>query len=118
MNALYLIRQDDGKITFTEFVAVINNLSGTRNLKTQNVFRAAAEVDYFYEDDCTIIRLNEDEQLISISGVGKSSIHAVNEIQKRYAHPLRLFDMDYTFDVLLNDITNIEELRRKIDIPM
>jgi hypothetical protein len=118
MNALYLIRQDDGKITITEFLTIIGNLPGAENLKTQNVFRASAEADYFYENDQTIIRLDEDQQLIEITGVGKASIQAVYEIRNRYAHPLRVFDMDYTFDITLTGVTNIEELRRKMDVPM
>jgi len=118
MNALYLIRQDDGKIKIDEFSAIIGDMPGTKNLKTQNVFRAAAEADYFYENDRTIIRLSEDQELIAITGIGIASIQAAHEIQKRYAHPLRLFDMDYTFDITLTGVTNIEELRRRIITPM
>lgn len=117
MNALYLVREDDGKITVAEFSAIIGDFPGVENLKTQNVFRASAEVDYFYEDDRTIIRLNEDQQLIAITGVGKASIHAVYEIQRRYAHSLRLFDMDYTFDIALNGVTDIEKLKRQMNMP-
>lgn len=118
MNTLYLIRQDDGKIAAADFLAIIGDFSGVQNIKTQNVFHASAKADYLYESDRTIIRLDEDQQVIEIAGVGRASIQAVYEIQKRYAHPLRLFDMDYSFDITLTGGMNIEELRRKMNMPV
>jgi len=117
MNSLYLVRQDDGEITIAEFSAIIGDLPGTRDLRTENLFRASADVHYFYEDDRTIIRLSEDQQMIAITGTGKASVRAIFEIQKRYAHPLRSFDMDYSYDITVTGVTSIEELRRRIGMP-
>lgn len=110
MNALYLIRQDNGKITSSEFLTILGDLPGAENIRKENVFRASAEADYFYEDDRTIIRLDEDQHLIAITGVGKASVHAAYDIQRRYNQPLRLFDMDYTFDIELAGVTSVQEV--------
>jgi hypothetical protein len=38
MNALSLIRQDNGKITIAEFLAIVRGIPDVKDLKTQNVF--------------------------------------------------------------------------------
>jgi len=116
MNALYLLRQDDGKIEIAEFIAIIGDFPGVRNLKTENLYHASVKADYFYEDDCTIIRLDGDQKIIAITGIGKASVQAVFEIQKRYAHALRSFDMDYSFDIIVTGVTSIEELRKRMNM--
>ena len=115
---MYLIRQDDGEITIDDFTAIINDLQDAKNLKTKDVFLDSAEADYFYENDQTMIRLDKKQRLIEITGLGKASIRAVCEIQKRFAHPLRLFDMDYTFDINLDKAIDFEELKNKMDVEL
>jgi hypothetical protein len=56
--------------------------------------------------------------MIEITGIGKASVHAVYEIQKRHPHPLRLFDMDYTFDIILTGVKDIDELLRRMNLPL
>jgi len=116
MNALYLKRQDDGKIEIAEFLAIVGDFPGVRNLMTENVFRASVEANYIYEEDQTIIRLDENQKIIAVTGIGKASVQAVFKIQKRDAHTLRSFDMDYSFDIIVTGVTSVEELRKKMNI--
>jgi len=55
-----------------------------------------------------------DQKTIEITGTGEASIRAAFEISKRYVHPLRMFDMDYSFDIKLNGIVSVAQLRERI----
>jgi hypothetical protein len=96
MNALYLIRQDNGQIALADFEAIINNLPDAKNLKKKDVLLDSAEADYFYENDRTIIRLDKNQQLIEVTGLGKASIRAVREL---HPTPMKPEDIDPYFPI-------------------
>jgi len=76
--------------------------------------RFSASFDY--QGDSTIVRLSEDHQRISVAGSGPASTRlAVLVAQALASLSLRLFDLDYSFDIPLDTGTSEQALRDQLE---
>ena len=60
------------------------------------------------------MRLSGDRETISIYGLGDTSLKIALLIQKRYPQPIIAVDSDYSFELILDKINSLEQLRQKI----
>ncbi len=60
------------------------------------------------------MRLSGDREIISISGLGDASLKIALSIQKRYPQPIIAVDSNYSFELVLDKINSLEQLRQKI----
>ncbi len=70
--------------------------------------------EYRTGQDSTIIRISKDWQTIAIDGMGEASVSASLQIQALSQESFRLIDEGYTFDFVLRDFQNVNELRQAI----
>src|SRR4051812_21871917 len=68
------------------------------------------ECEYNESDEWTIIRLSENAERISLTGVSNASLRAALLIQKSLGIPLRMVNDDNTFDLTFSDIETLEDL--------
>lgn len=76
---------------------------------------AAIEADYVEENDSTIVRLSGNLETMSLSGTSDAALRVALILQRRLQAPLRIIDLDYSFDLALEDFRTVEELRTAID---
>ncbi|NEQ39773.1 MAG: hypothetical protein F6K40_27405 [Okeania sp. SIO3I5] len=60
------------------------------------------------------MRLSGDRETISIFGLGDTSLKIALSIQKGYPQPIIAVDSDYSFELVLDKIKSLDELRKKI----
>ena len=73
------------------------------------------EADYIEPEFRTMISLSGDHGTISLRGVSNASIRASLILQRRLDTPLRMVDTDYSFDLILEGLSTVEELRDAIE---
>ncbi len=114
MKTLLLFLSKNEQFYTPEIALILQEIPGTNNLKEGNFVGSILECEFSDENDFTLIRLSDDLETITISGMGNASLKISLEIQKRYPKPIRLIDSDYTFDLVLEKIGSMSELRQKM----
>ncbi len=114
MDFLVLFAGEDKKFDEEMVFQILANIPGVYDLKREPNVDAVIEGRCDFEDDSTIVRLSEDLETITISGTGKASLQLALEIQKALGTPLRVFDSDYSFDLMLNEINSLSDFEEKI----
>ncbi|WP_449416309.1 hypothetical protein [Phormidium nigroviride] len=117
MKTLMLFISKNEQFDPQQIALMLQEIPGTNNLKEGNFVGSILECEFSDENNFSLIRLSDDLETITISGMGgmgNASLKISLEIQKRYPKPLRLIDSDYTFDLVLEKILSLSELRQKI----
>lgn len=111
MDFLFITRQNLEPFEENETLERLQSIPDLYNTSTSTIGdRFSASFDH--GSDSTIVRLSKDLQQISISGVGPASKKLILMVTKVLEEQhLRLFDMDYSFDVEIDKSTTDEELR-------
>lgn len=90
------------------------NLSGAYNLERGQFVGARLQCEYEFNGDRTIARLSDDLQTITIAGVGDASLQLALELQQRETHPLFVTDLGYDYDIALQGLRTIDEIKRNM----
>lgn len=92
------------KIFGVKEVKDISNSSETMSL----------EWEFDYKDDSTIVTLHKDSSTISMQGLGDASLQMAFELQQKESFPLRVYDEGYSFHFSLENISSLEDMKKKI----
>ena len=111
MDLLLLYIGDGQQFDEEKVFQILNSVPGVKNLNRGKTTGAIMEGNYDFSSDSTIVRLAEDLETISISGTGDASLQLALEIQRAYHQPLHLVDSDYSFDVVLSDVSSLSGLK-------
>lgn len=114
MKTLLLFIGENQQFAPNQITSILPEIPGTYNLKLGNFVGSILECEFADQNDFTIIRLSDDLETISISGAIDAGLKIALEIQKRYPKAIRLIDSDYNFDLVLDQIGSVSELRQKI----
>ena len=114
MKTLLLFIGKNEQFAPHQIASILQEIQGTNNLKEGNFVGSILECEFVDENDFTLIRLSDDLDTITISGMGNASLKISLEIQRRYPKPIRLIDSDYSFDLVLEKIISVSELRQKM----
>lgn len=94
----------------------LEQVPGVEKLQVDNFGSSLLQCDYNFNGDSTILRLADDLAIISVDGTGDASLQIALELQKREERQLHLTNYNYVFDLPLNNIHSVDELRREIRI--
>lgn len=114
MQSLILFVSEEEKFDKTKIKEIFDNIPGVENLREEPSDDASLECDFKYKDRSTIVILHNDLEIISISGIGDESLKIAIEIQDYYPKPLRIIDSGYSFDLVLEGISSVTELRQRM----
>lgn len=114
MKMLLLFIGESEKFDAKKVESIFAQIPNMENFKKDNLIGVIIECEFAYHNDFTLIRLTEDLETITLSGDGDASLKAALEIQKYYDKSLRLIDSNYSFDLVLEKIISVDELRQKI----
>jgi hypothetical protein len=115
MTNLLLLKPDDRTFEAAEIEWIFRSNSGFHDLRFNEPGGALIEADYVEPEDWTIVGLSGTRKSISLSGTSDAALRAALIVQGNFRTPLRMVDTDYSFDFLLSNFSNIEELRSAID---
>lgn len=71
---------------------------------------AVFEAHYEYGGYATIARLKENKQTISVARINDASIQLAYLLQQGYPEPLRVIDLDYSFDLVMDTFASATEM--------
>ncbi|HIK08794.1 MAG TPA: hypothetical protein IGS52_00760 [Oscillatoriaceae cyanobacterium M33_DOE_052] len=114
MKTLLLFIGESEKFNLSEVAEIFPKIPNIQNLKQGDFVGSILECEFFDKNDYTIIRLSDDLETISIDGDGDASLKIALEIQKHYPQNLRLIDSNYSFDIELDQIKSVGQLRQKM----
>lgn len=114
MKTLLLFIGEAEKFNLNEVAEVFPKIPNIQNLKQGDFVGSILECEFSDNNDYTIIRLSDDLETISIDGDGDASLKIALEIQKNYPQNLRLIDSNYSFDIELDKIKSVSQLRQKM----
>jgi hypothetical protein len=111
MHSILLFNPDNRPFEAAVIELVFQSEPGFRDVRFNEPGGAYIEAEYVLGDYKTIARLSENCDTISLSGTSDAALHAALILQSNLHSPLRMVDTDYSFDLILRDIPDIETLR-------
>ena len=115
MTSILLIRLDEMRFDIAAVTHFLSTHNGFQDLRVDEPGGAAVEAYYREAEDWTVVRLSEDAARISLSGSSNAALRAALILQNNLNVPMRMFDTNYSFDLVLDGLSSIEELRDAID---
>ncbi len=115
MTSLLLIRVDEMPFDVAAVADILSTHSGFQDVRFDNLIGAVVEARYTEPEAWTIVSLKEDHETISLSGTSDAALRAALILQTSLKIPLRMFDTNYSFDVVIEGLSTVDELRNAID---
>jgi len=116
MHNILRFNSDEQPFEVEAIKRVFRSEGGFRDVRLNEPGGAVIEADYVEPQDRTIVRLSGDLETISLSGTSDAALRAALILQSHLDGPLRIIDTDYSFDLILKDFSNIEELQTAINV--
>jgi hypothetical protein len=114
MHNILLLNSDNRPFDAAAIERIFQLERGFRDVRFNEPGGAIIEADYIEPEDSTIVGLSGSRKSVSLSGTSDATLRAALILQKKLGTPLRMFDTEYSFDLILRDIPNIETLRTAI----
>ena len=114
MQLLILFIGENEKFDKNKLVDIAKEIPGVENIREGEFVGSILEFEFSEKEDFTTVRLSGDRETISISGLGNASLKIALSIQKRYPKPIIAVDSDYSFELVLDKINSLNQLRQKI----
>ncbi len=111
MHSILLFRPDDRPFEIAAIEHAFQSEPDFRKVRFDTPEGTAVEADYIEPDLRTMVSLSGDHRTISLRGVSDASLRASLILQRRLDAPLRMVDTDYSFDLILEGLSTVEELR-------
>ena len=115
MQSILLFRPDDRPFEIEALQQVFQSEPGFRDVRFNDPGGAAVEAEYIEPEFRTIVRLSGDYDTISLTGTSDAALRAALILQKNLGTPLRMVDTDYSFDLVLEGFSNVEEVRAAME---
>lgn len=116
MNSILIIRADERLFDTATVERLLKSETGFRDLRFEVPGGDVLEARYGEPSGRTIVRLSGDRDTISLNGDSDIALQAALTMQRNSDAPLRIFDTNYSFDLMLSDFRTVEELRVAIDV--
>ncbi len=115
MQSLLLFNTDKRPFTVEAIQRIFKSVPGFGEIRYNTPVGTPIEANYVEDDDFTLVDLSVECDTISISGTTNAALRAALILQRHLDAPLRIIDLDYSFDLVLRNFSNVEELRAAID---
>lgn len=115
MHSLLLFDVNERKIPVEALERVFQSVAAFRHVRHDTPIGTPIEADFIDGDDFTTVDLDSERATISIRGTSGAALKAAWTIQGLLDMPLRMVDTDYSFDLVLQEFSNLEELAAAIE---
>ena len=114
MSSLLIFITAEKPFDKNEVIKAISALDGVSNAREGEFIGAVFECDYTSNGNSTIVRLSESLKSISTEGLWDESLDFAFKLKDVFPQPLSVVDVDYSFHIELNNISDINEFKREI----
>jgi hypothetical protein len=114
MSKLLIYIGENQKFEVPDTIRVISSFTGTSNAREGKFIGTIFECDYTFQGVTTVVRISEDAETVTAEGLGDEALDFALKLQAAMSKPLSAIDMDYSFNVRLNDYKGLSELRSAI----
>ena len=114
MTGLLLIRTDEMPFDVEAVADILSTHSGFQEVRFDSLIGAVVEARDAESEAWTIVGLKEDRETISLSGTSDAALREALILQASLRIPLRMFDTYYTFDVVFEGLSPVDELKDAI----
>jgi hypothetical protein len=115
MHDLLLMNPDDKRFDAKAIERIFESEHGFGDMRFNEPGGALIEADYIESEGRTIVELSGNRRSIALSGTSDVALRAVLILQRNLDSPLRMVDTDYSFDLILEGLSTVEELRDAIE---
>ncbi len=112
MNSLIVYGKPGFSFNEEELFQQWQNLPGVSHLEQGRFVGASLQCEYECESDRTIARLSDELRTVTIAGTGDASLQFALALQQREAQPLFVTDFGYDFNIALQGLRSIDEIKR------
>ena len=110
MQFLLLLKADASLFDPTEVEQVFRGDAHFQDVRFNTPVDTLIECEYGEPGDWTLVKLRTDRESIYFSHTWGAALRAVLAIQHGLKVPMRVYNDDYTFDLVFSDIKTVEEL--------
>lgn len=115
MHSLLLINSTGQQFSVEAVKRVFLSAEGFQRIRYETSVGSPIEADFVEGEDFTTVELDEKRRYISTRGTSGAALSAVWILKTRLDVPLRMFDTENSFDLLISQFSSREELERAID---
>jgi hypothetical protein len=115
MMDIYLVNLDFSPLDATRLEELFRSDERFCNVKDNLVVGELLEADYVSGDDVARVALDEQGTALSISWESDVSVSIALLLRNGLGQRLRVFDTQYSFDLVIDESTTLEELMAAID---
>lgn len=115
MHSLMLFDSTGRKISVDALRRALSSIPQCKQIRESASSGTPLQADYAEGDDFTTIYLISSHEAISIRGTSGAALSAAWAIHAKLGIPLRMVDTDYSFDLLLDQFSTLEQLSAAID---
>jgi hypothetical protein len=103
MQSIFLIRVDEQRFDPQRIEAVLRADAAFLEVRLNDPAGALVEAEFIDSDGTTDVALSESAKAIFFSGTSDTDLRAALRLQSHLKTPLRIFDTEYSFDLVLSD---------------
>jgi hypothetical protein len=112
---MLLLYNDENKPFAAETIRrIFESENRFQDVRSDGLVGSVIEADYIDGQDSSIVRLSDNLETLSLSGTSDAALCAALTLQNNLQGPLHIIDLDYSFDLVLKDFKDIEELKNAI----
>jgi hypothetical protein len=110
MSKLLIYIGEHERFDLQETIAAITSIEGVTNARQGAFIGAVFDCNFSYRGRTTVVRLSDSLKTVTAEGLGDESMEFAVRLQKALPTPMRVIDLDYSFDVALSDFSTGDEL--------
>lgn len=95
-------------------IQAITSLAHVTNARRGRFIGAVFECEFTFEGATTIVRISDDIETVTVEGLGREATEFAVRFQQSLRTPLRVIDMEYSFDLGLSEFSSGADLSRAI----
>lgn len=111
MNKLLIYIGENVKFDVEHTKRAIAKIDGVHDSRSGSFIGATFECEYDFGGETTVVRMSEDGETVTVEGLGNEALDFALKLQALLSEPLRIIDLDYTFDLPLTDFESTTQLR-------
>jgi hypothetical protein len=111
VRKLLLYQRDGGSFSIPEATRALKALPGLVEVRELPSDEAIVEVDFEDESGSSTVRLNSSGDSILLTWGSDTALNAALLIQTNYRFPIRAIDLDYTFDLDLSQMSDLNAVK-------
>jgi hypothetical protein len=117
MPFLLIYREDQQPFVVADALATMRAI-GVSDIAVERMPGALISGHYGVAGDSVIVELKIDRQTFAVSDCSPAGLKFALDLQSAVLEPLHMIDEGYSFDVILNDYGNLDDLRSALELEL